>query len=108
MTSISLRAVWTTLDDSSQCQQRSTTPDLVPADPPPGGCRPWIHRIPLTWSDAEPAIIGDIAVVLHHSTDDRGANQRAAGERQARYQQAGERCLLWRSARLVSERCKSQ
>jgi hypothetical protein len=39
----------------------------------------------LTWSDAEPAIIGDIAVVLHHHTDDPDANQRAAGERQAQF-----------------------
>ena len=31
--------------------------------------------------------------MLNHSTDDRGANQRAGGERQARYQQAGDRCL---------------
>ena len=59
--------------------------------PPPR--RPWIRNIP-TWSDAEPAVAADIAVVLHHSTDDRGANQGAAGERQARYRQAGDRCYL--------------
>ena len=56
-----IRAVWTTLDNSSQCQQRSTTPDLVPGDPPPAGRRPVTRNIP-TGSDAEPAVAVDIAV----------------------------------------------
>ena len=57
--------------------RRSTPPDLLWAGPPPAGRPPWIRNIP-TWSDAEPAVAADIAVVLHHFTNDRGAAQRAA------------------------------